>query len=126
MRKGTDMTFRKLGEVLPPQSGECSVTASDPRQSQDSASNEFYDYCLARVALITGGRPKDEVENPEIYSMTVATVLAEYPRDIVDAVTDPRTGIQRRIKWLPMLNEITDACEELYAPIKRKAERDAR
>src|SRR5262245_26054077 len=121
--EGKTMTFRKIGEAFGPQSGDSAKVVSGSDQDQRY---RYEDYCLSRVSLLTAGRMKDEIQDPDLYASAVAAVLSEYPKDIVDAVTDPRTGIQRRIKWLPMLNEITDACEELYAPIKRKAEREAR
>jgi hypothetical protein len=41
----------------------------------------------------------------------VAAILAEYPPEIVDFVCDPRTGLPRRLKWLPTIAEIVEACE---------------
>lgn len=39
-------------------------------------------------------------------------MLAEYPAEVVDYVCDPRTGIPRRLKWLPTVAEIAEACDE--------------
>jgi hypothetical protein len=56
----------------------------------------------------------------------VVAVLSDYSLDIVNAVTDPRTGIPSRIKWLPTIAEIKAACEDIAGPRRRIAEWDAR
>jgi hypothetical protein len=41
----------------------------------------------------------------------VAAIFVEYPPEIVDFVCDPRTGLPRRLKWLPTIAEIAEAGE---------------
>jgi hypothetical protein len=63
---------------------------------------------------------KDETHNPEIYSSAVSAVLADgYSREIVDYVTDPRTGLPSRNKFLPSVAEVREACDERAAHIDR-------
>lgn len=38
-------------------------------------------------------------------------MLADYAREVIDYVTDPRTGIARKSKWMPSVAEIAEACE---------------
>lgn len=49
--------------------------------------------------------------HPEMYCASMAGVLSEYSADIIEKVTDPRTGVPRRLKWLPSVAEVVEACE---------------
>lgn len=53
---------------------------------------------------------KDEAHDPEIYSAAVAASLADFPKQVVDYVTDPRTGIPSESKFLPNVAEVRAAC----------------
>lgn len=55
---------------------------------------------------------KAEASDPEIYAAATAAVLSDYTQDIVDFVTDPRTGLPVTSKWLPSVFEVKAACEE--------------
>jgi hypothetical protein len=92
-------------------------------------------YCLRRTEIMLSCYRKDEAHNPEIYNSAVSAILADgYPQDIVDYVTDPRTGLPSRNKFLPTVAEVREACEMLMEPrrqhedkLKRRAEQlDAR
>jgi hypothetical protein len=67
-----------------------------------------------------------EANDPEIYLAAVVAVLSDYPIDIVAAVTDPRTGIPAKLKWLPTIAEIKTACEDIAGPRRRMAEWETR
>ena len=54
---------------------------------------------------------KAEASDPEIYAAATAAVLSEYPQDVIDFVTDPRTGLPVTSKWLPSVFEVKQACE---------------
>lgn len=69
------------------------------------------DYALTRARLLFGCYRKNEANDPEIFTAAVAGVLADYPREVIEYVTDPRTGIARKSKWMPSVAEIADACE---------------
>lgn len=51
--------------------------------------------------------------------LSVGTVLEQFPDDVIRYVTHPATGIQRRLKWPPTINEIVEACEEQLAYLER-------
>lgn len=55
---------------------------------------------------------KAEASDPEIYAAATASVLAEYSEEVVDYVTDPRTGLPSRSQWLPSVFEVRKACNE--------------
>jgi hypothetical protein len=61
-----------------------------------------------------------------VYVAAVVAVLSDYPLDIVTAVTDPRTGIPAKLKWLPTIAEIKTACEDIAGPRRRMAEWETR
>lgn len=42
----------------------------------------------------------------------MTAILAEYSPEVIFHVTDPRTGIARKVKWLPSIPEIDAACME--------------
>lgn len=67
-------------------------------------------WVLARVKLLMASYRLDDYQNPEGFLATVATILAEYPQEIVEYVTDPRTGLQRRLKFPPSPAEVVEAC----------------
>lgn len=50
-------------------------------------------------------------------------MLADYPVDVIHAVCDPRSGIASRLKWLPTIAEVKEACEREMIPIAREIER---
>jgi hypothetical protein len=47
-------------------------------------------------------------------------ILAQYPDDVIDYVTDPRTGIQRRCKFPPTIAEIIEACDARMQDIAKR------
>jgi hypothetical protein len=78
------------------------------------------DYLLSRAQLLFNCYRKDEVNEPEIYSAAIAAVLGDgYSRSIVDYVTDPRTGLPSRQKFLPTVAEVREACDARTAHIAR-------
>lgn len=67
-------------------------------------------YCLTRTKLLFSSYRKDEAHDPEIYCAAIAATLGDFPRQVVEYVTDPRTGVQSEIKWLPNIAEVRAAC----------------
>lgn len=43
--------------------------------------------------------------------MQLTAILAEYRAEIIEYVTAPQTGIQRKLKFKPTLAEIVEACD---------------
>lgn len=41
----------------------------------------------------------------------LGVVLEDYPDEVIIAVTSPRTGLQRRIKFPPTIAEVVEACQ---------------
>lgn len=54
----------------------------------------------------------DQYASPDGFIAQAALVMSYYATDVVEYVTDPHsTGIQRRSKWPPTINELGDALE---------------
>ena len=60
--------------------------------------------------------------------VSLGAVLEGFPDEVITHITDPRTGIQRRMKWPPTISEVIEACEQhqdflakLAKPIRRPA-----
>jgi hypothetical protein len=58
---------------------------------------------------------KTDANDPEIYGRAVVAVLMRYPPDTVMAVTEPATGLPSKVKWLPTIAEIVEACDDTPA-----------
>lgn len=97
-----------------PQRGALS-TASPTSTDPQTAAN--------RALLLLGSYRKGDAEDPDTYATAVAAVLSQYPADVVQRVTDPRTGIAGRSKWLPNPSEVREACEAEMAHVDRAARR---
>lgn len=67
---------------------------------------------MTRTALLFGCYRKGDANDPEVYTAAIAAILSEYPQEVVDYVTDPRTGLPRKLKFMPNPAEVSEACEE--------------
>lgn len=67
-------------------------------------------WVLGRVGLLMASYRKADYHDPEGFIATLGAILAQYEPEIVEYVTDPTTGIQRRCKWPPSPAEIVEAC----------------
>lgn len=65
------------------------------------------------AAMLLGCYRRDDAADPETYATAVAAVLSTYPPDIVKHVTDPRTGLPGKSKFLPTVSEVREECERL-------------
>lgn len=67
-------------------------------------------WVLGRVALLMSSYRKADYHDPEGFIATLGALLEQYDPAIVEYVTDPLTGIQRRLKWPPSPAEVVEAC----------------
>ena len=75
-----------------------------------------------RIELLFSAYRRDDYADPERFVTQLGVVLTDYSDDIIQYVTDPRTGIQRRIKWPPSIPEIVEACDERKKALEKSAE----
>lgn len=81
-----------------------------PQSAANTASGPDPAYCLNRTKVLFSCYRKDEAHDPETYCSAVAATLSEFPRQVVEYVTDPRTGLPSSSKFLPNVAEVRAAC----------------
>lgn len=64
---------------------------------------------------------KGDANDPETYVAAVTAVLTEYSPEVVKRVTDPRTGIPRKMKFMPNPAEVAEFCDEATKTIAAEA-----
>ncbi len=62
--------------------------------------------------MLFGCYRKTDANDPEVLAAAIAATLAEFPMDVVEYVTDPRTGLPATSKWIPSVFEVREACEK--------------
>ena len=60
--------------------------------------------------MLFGCYRKGDANDPEMYTAAIAAILSDYSEEVIQHVTDPRTGIARKINWLPTVHEVDAAC----------------
>jgi hypothetical protein len=78
------------------------------------------------AAALLGCYRRDDAADPETYATAVAAVLSTYPPEIVKRITDPRTGLAGRSKFLPTVSEIREECERIASAEAAAVERNLR
>lgn len=61
----------------------------------------------------------DQFADPDGFKTQLGAILEQYPDEVITYVCDPRTGIQRRIKWPPTISEMVEACDEHRAFLEK-------
>lgn len=54
---------------------------------------------------------RDDYADPKAFILQLGTVLQQYPAHVVERVTSPLTGLQRKLKFPPTLQEVVEACD---------------
>lgn len=72
-----------------------------------------------RARVLVGCYRLEDASDPAVYARAVSDVLSRYPDEVILAVSDPGTGVPARLKWLPSIKEIVDACDDAMEPILR-------
>ena len=73
-----------------------------------------------------------ETDDPAFLGRSIELVLAQYPEDIQETVANPacqvlgtiRTSARMRGEYLPFVELVRRACEELYGPTRRRLQRE--
>lgn len=112
--------MEKIGAFLPPPNG----SPMQPNAANSGSAPDRNSYILRRVRMMYGCYRRSESYDPEIFAAAAAAVLSDYSLDIVDYVTDPRTGLPSRLKWPPEAQEIRSACDALQAEREQSLRRE--
>jgi hypothetical protein len=84
------------------------------------------DWATAQVDLFFGSFRKADADEPEIFTSGCLRLFTAYPREAVQYVVDPITGLPGRSEWLPSLKAVKDALDASVADQQRAQEREAR
>ena len=72
-----------------------------------------------QIALFSAYRA-DQYSDPEGFKNSLGAVLEGFPDEVICYVCDPRTGLQRRMKWPPTISEVIEACEDHRDHLERQ------
>lgn len=62
---------------------------------------------------------RGDANDPDTYVAAIAAMLATYPEDVIQTVTNPTTGLPRKSPFLPSVSEVAAACDaEMKAEIE--------
>jgi hypothetical protein len=64
-----------------------------------------------------------EAVDPKVFITGIVTILYHYPIEVVERVCDPFSGIPGKQNWPPTLFEVRSACDEIYLPMMKAADR---
>lgn len=67
---------------------------------------------MKRTAILFGCYRRGDANDPEIYTAAIAATLADFSAEVVEYVTDPRSGLPAKLKWLPAVAEVREACQK--------------
>lgn len=82
---------------------------------------------LERTAMMLDCYPdRADVPNAGVYVGTLAQILANYPEEVILAVTDPVRGVQTKCLYRPKASEIKSACEAEMTPLRKEFEQRRR
>lgn len=74
---------------------------------------------MQRQRILFSAFRADQYSDPEGYLTSLGLVLEQYPNEVIVYITDPRSGVQRHLKWPPTISEIVEACDARVSEIKR-------
>lgn len=86
--------------------------SSPPRGASQSNSKASPALVSRGIQLLFSAYRKDDFADPDGFVAQLGAILCDFPAEVVEYVTSPRTGLQRRSKWPPTINEILEACEQ--------------
>lgn len=93
------------GALRKPQTG----LSNEPKK-ENSPSDLDPAYCLKASRVLFACYRRDEAADPELYCAAVAATFAGFSKQVVDHVSDPRTGIASELKFLPAVAEVRASC----------------
>ena len=89
-----------------PLSKPCEITSTE----ESALGQSLASFPAQRAAVLFGCYRKGEANDPEAYTAAITAILSEYTAEVIQHVTDPRTGLARKTNWLPTVAEVDAAC----------------
>ena len=100
-----------------------------PQRTDSSGGSNDIDreIAITRCAqIILGSYRRDDFADPDNFLASLVVVLKEYSNEVIAAVTDPRTGIQRTCKFPPSIADFVEFCNETQRRMNWASNYDAR
>lgn len=69
--------------------------------------------------MIFSAYRKDDFADPDSFVLQVGLVLERYPDGVIQEVSSPLTGIQRKSKFPPTIADLVEACDQEVARLAR-------
>lgn len=82
---------------------------------------EKLDYAAMRAGQMYDCYRRNDASNADVFLRAATKILARYPDDVIETVTDPERGLPGTLKWPPQPSEVKEACEALMAPQREQA-----
>jgi hypothetical protein len=102
--------------------GQAKTEAAQPTpNSKPSSPNRE---AASAVDRLLNFYPPLDVSEPQAFIAALVMLFAKYPAELVSAAIDPVSGIPARLKALRSIAAIKEVCDDLYAPIARRIERE--
>jgi hypothetical protein len=94
------------------------VEASSRPSTGQSNNQSRKTLILQRQRILFSCYRTDQFGDPEGYLASLGMVLEQYPDEVIEYVTDPRTGVQRRSDWPPTICKIVEACDARVSELR--------
>lgn len=103
------MSFKLISSPSPKVSELSQTGSQTPALASAHAQQE---YPTRKAGQLLSLYRRGDAQDPETYVAGLGAVLSEYPAEVIDYVCDPRTGLARRLKFLPTIAEVAEACDQ--------------
>lgn len=70
------------------------------------------------VQRLCGFYPQSGASDPRIFAAGLITLIAEYPKQIIENLLSPISGIPAKFKFLPSIAETKEVCERYAQPLR--------
>ncbi len=108
-------------EVSGKPASDYAITPYGPKEGQLPLSQ-----VIDLIEVLFGQFPHAKVDNPEVYIGAVASLLFDFPPEIVHRAVDPKRGLAVSFNYPPTLAQIKQWCETEMEPLRRATELEAR
>lgn len=87
---------------------------------------QIENYAAQRAKLLLSCYRTGDANDPDTYVAAVAATLSRFPMEVITEVTHPASGLPTKLKWLPSVQEVYEACMSAWEPIKQRIAREKR
>lgn len=77
------------------------------------------DWITSRSSILFSAYRRDDFADPNGFLAQLNVVLEGYSDAVVNEITSPKTGLQRRSKFIPTIAEVVEACDAEMARLER-------